>query len=619
MEDYSQNRKHHKNELGYYRYYTYDSFNVTIHFYDNISISNYEKNTMSFDGHNYHFLCEEEYFNRCLKGNQEALLELTKNIRKMNSIGVNFKRILRVVLYMIVLTLPFAITSKFLIYTLPFEEQVSIVDSLYFMVFIYIFGQLLRIFFANRFKTSQYSPVLYTIKNEKYNTNKQVYFKETYYPTMTGNPLNKLWLKNIFRLLFVSSFFMIISLFLFDIEQSDLANINETTHKEYERIRQSIMPIPITSNYELTKETIIESPVDSDYHLCGNYICVDSDYDDDLSIYDLNFNLVVDFSDMYSFDHIGYNSIDDEYIFITLYDYDDSLYVLYNLETLRPEFSISKETAGTLYGFTNWGFTGFTHSDDTFYFLYNDYDPTKQDKSSTNKIFTLNNDVLEEVITFPFDVECSDITYFNNKLYFSIYIDDVGEDHNIGFYDLENGSITTTNGNFEHLRNFVEHNGKLYFKADSYNGDGLYVVQGTSTVQKLASGNYSFIRYDNEESLFAFGSSLSTVTTVDEDGVVMVNALPPSQHSYQNFIVLYGDNVLTLVNNKYLLTYEKTSDTVTFYQQLQVVSEVYNEFDLTNDDVSTPIWGILILLTTIPYIRSVVSIAKKNKKEDLYN
>ena len=103
MEEYLGNKSNITNENGYYCYDTIQQFNRPIKFYDNDTLITHQKNVTSFDGEQYHIVLEKGFYDYCLKGNREALEELSENLIAMNSFKVNFKVFLFVFLIILVI------------------------------------------------------------------------------------------------------------------------------------------------------------------------------------------------------------------------------------------------------------------------------------------------------------------------------------------------------------------------------------------------------------------------------------------------------------------------------------------------------------------------------------
>ena len=130
MEEYLGNKSNITNENGYYCYDTIQQFNRPIKFYDNDTLITHQKNVTSFDGEQYHIVLEKGFYDYCLKGNREALEELSENLIAMNSFKVNFKRIFRVFVYMLILAIPYGIMSQIMIYPLFFEQQKELLSRI---------------------------------------------------------------------------------------------------------------------------------------------------------------------------------------------------------------------------------------------------------------------------------------------------------------------------------------------------------------------------------------------------------------------------------------------------------------------------------------------------------
>lgn len=611
------------NNTGYFKYAELNQFEKPILFYDNKEHDLPNNIEVSYDGHQYHFICKKDFYDVCLKENREAQDELSENLRKLNSLRANYKYFLRVILFLIIVSIPLGVASKFLIYSLPFKDQKGILNILYLLLSIYLLGHLFRVFVTKKYKPSKYYSVFNTISNSEFSKSKYLYFVEHVYPYSTSNPLNRLFIKNIIRTLTVFLVGYILYNGLMYVGSHEFLTQNQ--QREFHEIAKFIFPIEVTTNYEISEVEEISLNLQGSIRGEENYIresyLDSSSMKQVINIRDMDLRVVIRAENLFEeYDQIldtpiKYNTI----IFSSMYqEYIEDRgpenhqeIVIYDLDTQSEITRIVSED-GRVGDADYFHIISFDIYNEDIYILALTARYGSIEKTETYQVYQLVNNELAFVRNLPRLLNYTDIDYFGNELYFTFTHE--GESHDNTYV----GKGVTTSPNLDVIKTatlrstrIIERDNTLYLK-----GGAIYKLNDDFTTSLIGYDSFHWNNNMHYDSLFITGSEPETLQVLDENGNYVVREIPKIDYDYRGYVATMKNGQLEIITNSHKYTFSKTDTPIQMYKDIPDIDGflVYSGYSL--ETIKSYIWSGITFLVAIPYFRSGYTLLKRDKKRN---
>ncbi len=606
-------------------YRKYSGSHKDINFYQKKEdFSSYSSPLTIYDGNTFHILCNHEFFKACLAHNPDVLYELENKLIAKNSIMMNLKNIIRVFTLSAFLVFPLGFIFRILIFEKSLVEQLSIANTIYGLLFIFLFGHLLKILIGHKYKENRYSYIFNYLTNETYVQRVKEYKEDIYNSYEPAfNPYRNTGIKNVLRITIVPVLIVALTvLFSNPVFGGSFRIIDDSLENNIDYYSSFFLPIAGETSYELTSTQDISSYNFSSLESCDDYYCEVFYESEDIKIYDTDFNLIFDIQLAYpDADSVYMEQVKDNHILLSLfYENDDNTFeyetVLYNLVTGQEVHRINLGY-GVSGNFDLFQTKDFSINNNIYYFALEKIKYGYFDKLSTSGILIINGTTMEFHEIEGYYIK--EIEYMDGELYYILEDEIEYGKLFIGKSDTTSFDLEVNEPIFYDIVNLAKIDNKMYFR-EHLTASELFEVDPSFNIKSIGVGSRTFSRFNTKSNTFIFGNNYEVFKEIDTLGTEL-NIGIICDECLNDYVVFnkVDDILIAIENNSILRTFEETNEPQKNFIGIPDTEGFYEYINLSQNTFYNGFMISYIVFVSLPFIRTISLLKKKHNNKIFFD